>query len=44
MDVFGFTGEQHGAIEKSYRIHLSQSTGGATEWLAKKVRKQDCER
>ncbi len=34
----------HGATEDSYLMHLSLTTGGATEWLSEKVSEEDYRR
>jgi quercetin dioxygenase-like cupin family protein len=41
--VYTPAGEEHwhGASESSYLMHLSLTTGGATEWLPEKVSEQD---
>ncbi len=44
--VYAPAGEKHwhGAGERSYLMHLSLTTGGATEWLPEKVSEQDYRR
>ena len=44
--VYTQAGEEHwhGASEDSYLMHLSLTTGGATEWLPEKVSEQDYRR
>ena len=44
--VYAPAGEEHwhGAGEDSYLMHLSLTTGGATEWLPEKVSEQDYRR
>ena len=44
--VYSPPGEKHwhGAIETSHMMHLSLTTGGATEWLPEKVRNEDYRR
>lgn len=44
--VFSPAGEKHwhGATETSHMMHLSLTTGGATEWLTQKVSDEDYRR